>query len=133
MLTINIKKEKENFLYWFAGNIITIVIGLLLFIIIYYSGSFRGGDIFIDGILILIMPLFVGSFLIKFFNIELPIYYYGTVGLIYHAMFLAFICYSKEVKFSAFLLGLIKLIPITIIISIAGGMTVNIIKKIKKW
>jgi len=127
MLTINIKKEKENFLYWLAGNFITVLIGLFNFFIIFRSGNFIGA------IFIFLIPPFIGSFLIKFFYLELPVYYYGTVGLIFHTILLVFVCYDKKVEFSAFLLVFFKLIPITIIISIAGGMTVNIIKKIKKW
>jgi len=130
-----IKKNYNNnkyFIYWILGNLITITAGISgwgLFIYLVYSIKFNIPYILFCSFF-LIGP-FIGGFITKYMYNHLPIYIYGTIGLIYEAGFLLAMSYGHEMRTLPFRILAISCLILTIPVSIFAGKLAMIIINLK--
>lgn len=87
---------KNNVIYWFIGNIITIGIGIYFLIldILMKKSCLENFSVFLTfdlfrNVLFFIPPL-LGGFLLKIIKKNIPFYYYSTIGTAYYLLFFIF-------------------------------------------
>lgn len=116
------------FYHWILGNLITIITGILSWmLLIMYPVNIEKNII----PFILLGPFF-GGFIIKFIYQKLPISIYGTIGFIYEIgfLFFVFLCSFETRSSGEFFIISIITITLTIPVSIIAGKLSVAIKKL---
>lgn len=122
----------KNITYWFLGNCITIHTGVVimafLFILekVHHTSLSAIGECHVLEYIIFIIP-FLGGFFIKILKKDMPVYYYGTIGLIYQSGYLLFLHFIHRNE-DTFWDSLITIFLYTIIASMLGGFMIDIVR-----
>jgi len=121
----------NNFKYWIIGTIITSISTACILRMLLSINQIDYPPLI--SLIIYIIPFFFGGLIIKFIKLDMPVYYYATVGVIYHTGLFFLMTDGKELHFSEnFSYPFWIILSGIIIASAAGGGMVELIKYIKK-
>lgn len=120
---------KNNFIYWLAGNIVSIGIGiyiLICYILLVKSNIVSFCYIFsssLFGNIIFFVAPFLGGFILKIIKKDISFLYYSTVGISYQILFQLCTHGNNNSPDSLTSDLFYKFIFLTIITSTIGGIT----------
>lgn len=123
----------KNITYWFLGNCITIHTGVVIMAFlsilekVHHSSLSAIAESPVSPYIIFIIP-FLGGFIIKILKQDMPIYYYGTTGLIYQSGFLLFYLHFEHRNEDISWDSLSTILLYTIIASMLGGFMIDIVR-----